>query len=72
MPNMDGFELGERIMRMLDECKITKAGRPYMIAASGHMENQYISEAMKSGFNNYMTKPIESADFELALLAQGF
>jgi CheY-like chemotaxis protein len=57
MPGMDGFETTLKIREYLLS---KRALQPIISAVTGHMEQLYIDQAILSGMNQVLSKPVNS------------
>ena len=61
MPVMDGFETTSSIREYLYSME---AEQPIISAVTGHMEQMYIDQAVMSGMNQVLSKPVQSLCLE--------
>ena len=69
MPGMDGFETTLKIREYLHSLG---AEQPIISAVTGHMEQMYIDQAIMSGMNQVLSKPVNSLYLRDLLLGMDF
>ena len=57
MPGMDGFEATKNIRELLYEFDQIQ---PIISAVTGHVEQEYIDQAILAGMNQVLSKPVNS------------
>ena len=51
MPFLDGYEANKRIRKLYNGMDIKKDKQPKIIAITGHIEDEYMERALKSGMD---------------------
>ena len=69
MPGMDGFETTQSIREYLYS---ENAPQPIISAVTGHMEQMYIDQAVMSGMNQVMSKPVNALCLKDLVKEMGF
>jgi len=64
MPEMDGYEVAKRMRRELG------LGDAFLIALSGHEEDRHLRLAREAGFDQHVTKPVDTTTLEELLKPQ--
>ena len=64
MPEMDGYEVAKRMRRELG------LGDAFLIALSGHGEDRHLRLAREAGFDQHVTKPVDTTTLEELLEPQ--
>ena len=60
---MDGYEATKRIRRMLSDIDVPRDQQPRIVAITGHVENEYVEKALKSGMDKIYPKPLPVKEF---------
>jgi len=58
MPFLDGYEATKKIRKMFSDEGILHDLQPKIIAVTGHVEQEYVSNAIKSGMDSVFSKPL--------------
>ena len=64
MPFKDGYQASKEIRQL---CEIHKIEQPYIIACTGHTEQQYIQQAWECQIDEVLPKPA-SVDIMVSIL----
>ena len=63
MPFLDGYEATKKIRRLFMNNDILRDQQPKIIAITGHVENEYVQKAIKSGMDKVYQKPLPVQEF---------
>ena len=63
MPFLDGYEASKKIRKIFESHDIHKNNQPRIVALTGHVENEYVEKAFKSGMDKVYPKPLPIKDF---------
>ena len=63
MPFIDGYEATAKIRSIFLKSEIPKEMQPKIVAITGHVENEYVLKAFKSGMDKVFPKPLPIKDF---------
>ena len=58
MPFMDGYQATTKIRALYQNMDIPRELQPKIIAITGHVENEYVLKAFKSGMDRVYPKPL--------------
>jgi CheY-like chemotaxis protein len=72
MPFLDGYEATKRIRRALSDIDVARDQQPRIVAITGHVENEYVEKALKSGMDKVYPKPLPVKEFGQLLIAMKF
>ena len=63
MPFMDGYQATSKIRTLYSNMEIPRELQPKIIAITGHVENEYVQKAYKSGMDRVYPKPLPIQEF---------
>ena len=63
MPFLDGYEATKHIRRAFSDIEIPRDQQPRIVAITGHVENEYVEKALKSGMDKIYPKPLPVKEF---------
>jgi two-component system sensor histidine kinase/response regulator len=72
MPFMDGYAATTKIREILLQNGVQRKDQPMIVAITGHVEQEYVSKALKSGMNKVFQKPLPIASLGELLIQCGF
>ena len=72
MPFLDGYEATKKIRKLWQSMGIQREFQPKIVAVTGHVEEEYVKKAIKSGMDKIYPKPLPIKDFGQLLLDMKF
>ena len=72
MPFLDGYEATKQIRKMFMSNEIARNNQPRIVAVTGHVENEYVQKANKSGMDKVYPKPFPIKEFGKLLMDMKF
>jgi len=69
MPFMDGYKCSRLLLNMLEDNEVSKETYPAIVAVTGHVEDDFLQRAVRSGMHQVFSKPIKSIEVAEILMS---